>query len=205
MKLHDILTEAPGLISDTDEFDLKYPKTNSIRARQILNNPKSVIIWSYNDHIHLYELKNTYALVDTIKFTILYWVKYEITYSKFTEKQTVTQVEVWREKGEQQITSGIPKTVFYEILLPKTGNMLTDVLQTKDGKGFWLDRIGDAFKLGLYVYYVSLIPPREIIQLHNLQDVYTVEHKTWGNPAHIFRTKKIIITTTPIDNATQLT
>jgi hypothetical protein len=87
------------------------------------------------------------------------------------ELNTVCQTSVWRNK--EFMLSGFAKWVFFNILMPKNGNILSDCYQYLDGKRFWHSRIQEVLtsKKKFFVYAVSIYG-------ESAPHVYGLEHVT---------------------------
>ena len=83
---------------------------------------------------------------------VLYFVKHSIV--KSFSFAPIRQVLLCRLEYNLH-TTGLPKHVFFDILLPRYGSIVTDTQQTEKGKSFWLYACALAFKTGKYVYFVD--------------------------------------------------
>lgn len=109
-------------------------------------------------NIKLYSALHEFFVLDHLKQNLLYSVKFVegsklfIDASSGTQehKSFVTQINVWRNKFSTDL-EGVAKHIFWEKLLPIHNLMVTDARQTADGRTFWDNRIGEAFKLDLKV------------------------------------------------------
>lgn len=195
MNLEDLF-ESPQWI-ESQEFGLDKISSNISRAKELLGDSKQAMIAEIFPSVNLYKIANQYALinvVDQYSPVIWYYVKYETKYRKFLNNTCIQQVVVWRKMTEPK-TDGFAKKMFFDYLLPETGCIITDALQTSSGQRFWMARINDAFSLSLPVYMVDLMPPQKIIKLENPQDIDTLlsDESVWGDHKS-YQTKRIIIT-----------
>jgi hypothetical protein len=67
---------------------------------------------------------------------------------------------------------------------------------TPDGQHFWDNRVADALQNKSYVYYVNLLPHREIIRITSLKqyDELANSKEIWGDGTK-HQARRIIITT----------
>lgn len=63
---------------------------------------------------------------------------------------SVTQCVLWRRVGSI-FTRDITKRMFFSVLLPKYGAIMSDRQQTDNGHNFWIDRLADAVARNLRV------------------------------------------------------
>jgi hypothetical protein len=127
--------------------------------------------------IVLYDSRQTELLIglDNLNRKVVYYMRYDVQ-SIPNHGKVGVQTIIWREKGDSAVT-GLAKSVFFDYFLKKFGKVMTDDRQTGAGKVFWENRIDDAFKLKLYVYYVDL-KLGEFKRLNNYSEFATVEMET---------------------------
>lgn len=77
---------------------------------------------------------------------IVYLCKFEVSQGTQLFPHLVTQTEVWRALKEMP---GIAKRVFFDILYPKFGAILSDRIHTERGKEFWISCLKEADRKGL--------------------------------------------------------
>lgn len=103
------------------------------------------------------------------------------------ELHTLSQTSVWRNKNYGDLF-GIAKWVFDTILMPKNKNIMSDSIQSADGKNFWGRRIMEALMEHKHVYALWLYGAStlEVLQLEpltsldNLDDYYTTKDDLSG-------------------------
>lgn len=179
MKFQNLYEAPPRLVLPT-EFGLDDPIKNKNLANKLLTSKQSKKIKSLGNNIDLYEFPRQYALIDGSIPTIVYYVRFAITNYSFTGQQCITQLQVWRNDFYAE-SQGFAKYMFFDILLPKHGCILTSHLHTDpDGRRFWTNRINDAFNMSLNVYYISFIQPRIIKRIHSMNDLRNIKNQTWG-------------------------
>ncbi len=83
-------------------------------------------------------------------------------------------------------TLGLPHKVFFRILLPKYGSLISDSAQTDKGRRFWFYAIKEAFRTRHNVYFVDGRDEQNPAKLHLLvdwSDVMQVRDQVWGTSA----------------------
>jgi hypothetical protein len=84
---------------------------------------------------------------------LIYYMKYEVKQKNLLGCKTVTQTAVWKAEGQ-----GLPRNfvagVVFDILLKTFPAILSDRIQTEDGKKLWLDFMWFALDHG---YQVALV------------------------------------------------
>lgn len=168
MKIQD-LYETPMLIGDHDfepsinGFDLTDRTENTQAYEQIINSKRSNQLEKHNDSQYLYSYGDKIVLLNVVRRTVDYYVKVETGRFKLTGKHA-TQVEVWRTKDRS--VYGVVQKVFFDHILKSHDTILSDSLQTNEGRGLWSNLVGYAFDRGLNVYVVDL----NTGTLHHIKD-----------------------------------
>jgi hypothetical protein len=148
-----------------------------------------------------YKLGNRIALVDRVpRFPrrVVYYLQWKEVFHEFVGHRAITQVAVWRNR-DVLATRGVAARMFWEYLFPIHGVMLTDALQTADGRAFWLNRIGEALERNLSVCYLNLMPAlgtgkRELVKIEGVKEFerLAAEKEFWGKE-ELHRARKLII------------
>lgn len=168
MKIQD-LYETPMLIGDhdfeptIDNYDLTDAIENTQAYEKIINSSKTRQIEKHNDSQYLYVYGDKIVLLNVVRKTVDYYVKIETGKFKLTGKYA-TQVEVWRTKDRS--VYGVVQKVFFDHILKSHNTILSDSLQTNEGRGLWSNLVGYAFDRGLNVYIADL----NTGTLHNISD-----------------------------------
>lgn len=158
MKIQD-LYETPMLIGDNDydpsidNYDLTDASENTKAYTKITNSKKTKQLEKHNDSQYLYAYGDKIVLLNVVRKSVDYYVKVEVGKFKLTGKYA-TQVEVWRTKDRS--VYGVVQKVFFDHILKSHDTILSDSLQTNDGKGLWSNLVGYAFDRGLNVYVADL-------------------------------------------------
>ena len=158
MKIQE-LYETPMLIGDhafdpsIDGYDLTDSDENTKAYEKIMNSSKSRQIEKHNDSQYLYSYGDKIVLLDIKDKKVDYYVKIFQGKFKITGKYT-TQVEVWRSK--ERAVYGVVKKVFFDYILKSHTTILSDSLQTNEGRGLWVNLVSYAFERGHNVYVVDL-------------------------------------------------
>lgn len=197
MLIEELLFEMPKSINDVD-FNLPDPKIN---RRIAINFKRRGEILDADDELTFYKLKNTIGLIHQGTSgppRLIYYVQWKEIFHKLVGHTAITQVAVWRDKLSP-LSQGVASKIFWEFLLPITDVLMTDAMQSDDGKTFWINRIGEAFKHGLRVYYLSLMQtagkqPPELIEIENANHFERLarEKEFWGRE-DLHKARKIII------------
>lgn len=192
----ELLFEMPKSIVPV-ELDLDFEKSNKKLAVELLQDKSRELVKNFSEDVNLYEIRNQFVLIDEKERSIIYYMKWKEIFHKFINHQAASQVLVWRDKNKPY--ENIAKDIFFEYLLPKYKVVITDALQSPDGRTFWIRRIGNAFSLGLNVYYLSLLQTsadktRELIKIDSVADFERLnkEKNFWGETEK-FKTRKLII------------
>ncbi len=110
---------------------------------------------------------------------IVWLVKFEVIHRAWLPKKYTTQVALWR-GGTVILPSHTSSKLFFSIVFKRTGCMMSDRIQTVDGKRYWTARLGDAIGKGLKVALVDF-SKKSIQELNSIQEIHELEDLAWGN------------------------
>jgi len=199
MKLQDLF-EAPRNIPDLDnpsEFDLIDKEKNQLIYAEYTGKAYQYkkLILKLTDDVSIYQSGTELFALDTTHKLITYYMRYKVGNDKFVGGQYVWQSMVWANpQFYHRYLSGIPRKVFFDVLLPKFRVIITDSEQTWKGQRFWQISIGEAFNKNLNVYFAdfkskTLVKLKSDLELDDFQKKYDI----WGNTkAH--EMKRMVIT-----------
>lgn len=139
--------------SAIDGYDLTEPEENRQAFKKIINSKRTSQIEKHNDHQYLYGYGDKIVLLNVTRGTVDYYVKLEQGNFKLTGKY-ITQVEVWRSSNVP--VHGVVEKVFFDHILKSHDTVLSDSLQTNDGRRLWVNLVGYAFEKNKFVYVVDL-------------------------------------------------
>lgn len=178
--------EALPQLVDPTEFNLSDIETNESLLRELNKKPSkkkignlkstlgdSLPIWnsgSSND-------KGYYWIEHQGR--IVWLVKYEVIKRNWLPNHTTTQVALWR-GGTVIFSSQASSKLFFNIVFKRTGCILSDRVQTEDGKRFWTSRIRDSLQKKLHVALVDF-SKKLITEVSSLRDVENLSDSAWGN------------------------
>lgn len=108
----------------------------------------------------------------------------------------VTQVKVWRSLTAEGI-DGMSSHVFWEILFPEFGTVMSDSQQTDDGKTFWRRQLGRAIKNKFFAYIVN-------VSSGSIEKITTDTEKAFGPMVYgkdgIFKRWRLIISDVELES-----
>ena len=111
--------------------------------------PKVLLHTKLSPMTEEYYVHSIFRSIDLIQ----YCVKIEhIKIDGIRSLSTLSQTSVWRNK-EMINLPHIATWVFEKVLLPKNGNILSDSIQSAEGKDFWITRMADVFAERKYKVY----------------------------------------------------
>jgi hypothetical protein len=200
MKLSDFILENPQFATwNTSTFDS--PASNLAAAKKYIGNPNKKALEQLSPDCVLYELpaEGQYVAIKGVDLPapkLIYFVEYKIQQISYVGKSCACQIGVWRAAGNPEV-AGLPKKIFFDYLLPKTGCMVTDYKQTDRGARFWMDRIGDAFSYGYHVYGINTVEPQFKKEVTNIDELDAILDELYGHDDK-FQERKIIISKSPI-------
>ncbi|WP_375321606.1 hypothetical protein [Aliivibrio logei] len=177
----------PLLIPETDFSDqLRRPSTNKAAAKKFLTKyPKPYQLEGFiipEGYRFVTNKKGKQIRLidktDSSNPRIIYAVNIELSDKKIGQR-SCTQVMVWSDPVEEELTIGLPKKVF-SALLEEYVIMISDEEQTNDGKRFWERRLIQSLKNGHFVYfYDSFQLGSQLIQI-NTVDEFLEEYEPLG-------------------------
>ena len=107
---------------------------------------------------------------DTIKYCV------EVKALKTTglaSFNTLSQTSVWRDKNFNQLP-GLAKWVFYNVLVPVNRNIMSDAMQSKEGRNFWSIRMAEALSSHKNVYALML-QGKEAPDIKHIEQITSVD------------------------------
>lgn len=149
MKIQDLF-EMPYLMDSDVDFGLPYDKLNRRRLELLMHrNPQT---------LEIYKSGTLYGLEDTIFFVTQgrNLIDYFMQYIKFNHPifgNLATQVKLWRRSGLG--VKGLTGVVFYDHMLRNFDTMISDRVQSDDGRRFWIDRMGESYLDGKLVAIID--------------------------------------------------
>jgi len=128
----------------------------------------------------------------------IYAVRYSVTELKGLK--ATCQTSVWRDKDSPTAVS-VAAWVFFHKLLPRFGNIVSDAVQSQEGKAFWIRRSAEALRLGLYVYAIKTDAKKIlVVQQVNLSDTKWAA-KIWSTTDQDFQNRRLLISKTKLSIA----
>ena len=195
-----VSTSMPELIPDT-EFDLDVPETRLDMLKKLMDKSSAKKVGEFKG-MSLYKTGDDqqsgyWFLINSAGDDLAYVCKFVTlgASSLHFKSKVVTQVAVWRNL-DIYLTRKFPTYIFFNMLLPKYGVVMTDSQQTRAGRTFWQARIGDAIHKNLYVYTFDQ-NTRELQRLHNTDDLDNAAPYIWARDPK-FRTRRVLISQTPL-------
>lgn len=180
-----MLAELPKRIElSPDEFGLKNVEYNYRVASSILKHPQKTLVETYPRQRNLYRYQNRFILIDEESVMVLYYLSWKEEFFKILNTTVTTEVLHWRNRGQTMMGfANLTRHVFFDLLLPLRGAVLSDSLHTPSGEAFWVKIIEESFDRNLGVYYLNFLPVnthvnREIIQLHDKNDFLDLTNPT---------------------------
>ena len=163
---------------------LQYEKHNTIETIEgcpLIQIPKHMDFDGQQVHeIGLIEKLNPPYLSYCVKFVDF----------KFHRLHCATQVRVWH-SGHH---GGITKHVFYNVILDQYDAVITDTMQSAEGRRFWENQWYEAFRRqNFYVYYIDLErslyqPVRTDLEFHHV----VMNREPWGDGVQ-YNTRRFMI------------
>jgi hypothetical protein len=196
MKINNLILEAPALTDEVTSY-LDDPIKNQRRLEKLSTAHKEHL-FDVNKNTHVFKIhtdnEEIYVAIDSIDMKIVYYMSYEFDKHRLLGL-FVNQSFVWVDKTYPN-AKGLPKKIFFDYLLKEHNIVITDSIQTWDGRDFWLRRLLDAFQKHLYVYYIDLEsdhiePVHQYMAIHKLDTKYHI----WAKQAF---SKRLLISTTKL-------
>ena len=192
MKIREILLESPQDIGGYNPEELHDADMNTELYTQYKMNSRKTLLYSLSDTSNVYTTANSVFCLDDDFEHVSYEMEFK-TKSHAVIGDFVWQASVWREGIGSPKT--LPAQVFFDYLLPKYETIITDSKQSWDGRRFWIDRIRDAFSMGLNVYFFDF-SNSNLVKMDSEQDWNAFHKKNqkliWG-AAPVFQMKRMVI------------
>jgi len=110
---------------------------------------------------------------------LIWLVKFETIRKTWLPCKATTQVALWR-TGHIAFIEGATKTLFFNVVLPRTGCVLSDRLQTEDGRRFWTARLRDALNLDFNIALANF-DRHEVASVTTFRQVFELSAAAWGD------------------------
>lgn len=169
-------------------------KTNKAWVSKHIPIAQRVGIWKNGKLLHV-QTKNKqafYFLLDETQTQAVYAVRYNVI-SCPGLPEACCQTSLWRDSASAQSVS-IAAWVFFHKLLPRFGSVLSDGVQSNEGKAFWLRRCFEAEELGYYVYAVHTDKGKAIsVQPARLTSLKWTT-RLWSTVDKSFQNRRLLIT-----------
>lgn len=185
MKLSNLF-EMPQLIGEVD-FDLDDRERNRIVCNSL--RPSAVELFTFRNVVIKKSGKHIYA--ERGDGLMPYLIETERKWIGAVNKQAMIQRGLWRDAAISSI-AGLTKKVFFEVLLPQTGMVASDRQQSDDGRRFWVLRVSEALEMGLFVYLVDVMGPKELTRIKSHEQFDGMQSEIWGTDPK-FKTKLLLI------------
>lgn len=109
----------------------------------------------------------------------------------------MSQIGIWRDTYSD-ISLGIVEKIFFEILVDRFNNIVTDISQSERGKKMWIRLLGmEEYMKSLHAYFIDL-NSGEIIPLMSQKDAIDMENDIWKENDKTAQKKLILITKYPL-------
>jgi hypothetical protein len=162
------LFEMPGLLSGSESFGLDEGPRNLTVASSMLEHGRKTLFENDKCWIILTGTSDGWiGLISKANKKLYYFVKYE-SMSLPLVGGTATQVELWRHRAVSEYYPNITQYIFFDVLLPKFGAVMSDTLQTVAGMDFWIRMLGFALNKNMKIEMADFVAD-------------TVEHFDGGN------------------------
>lgn len=156
MRTHiDLITrlfEAPSLMGTDCDFGMASPDRRRKIARWASEESRTTVI-EETDEFRLLKVEagggGHFLVVDKAGGEAKLMVRYDIAAHPGLGR-AATQIELWRDVAYAP-ANGQARRVFFEFLLPLTGTVLSDAIQTRDGMRFWINMMATSHASGLEV------------------------------------------------------
>lgn len=163
------------------------PANNAATTAGLLAHTNCELIHTFSDGYELYgvrELGHGTYFVPMLDGSAGYVVHYENV--RFWPLDALCQVGVWR-NPKFLSADPVAQLVFWNVLLPRFGAMVSDRIQTEHGMRFWTRALGRAFSKGKNVYFLKLNTEGthgKVIEIYRVQSPLDFEKRfaaqAWG-------------------------
>lgn len=197
------LSEMPREIYPADDqLGFRESRENTKLAQGILKSSKSILVEVTDLGNRLYKNGNKFILVDSHNVKVLYYIKWQDVYVNLINKQ-VSKINLhWRDRRIFE-SRNLSTHVFFDLLLPINGSIMTDYKQTEHGRNFWFKVIDESLNRKLNVLVVNFLQTdqnnkNQIIPIKNRMDFHSLlisdgeGNSPWGRQQK-FEARRIII------------
>jgi hypothetical protein len=188
-----MLMEMPKIMKSWDPEELIDADKNRENYLELYKEQRKKLAFNLSANSNMYEWRDNFFVLDIEEELITYDMTYKLG-SCIELGDFVWQSGVWINPVYNYI-EGVAAKMFFEILLKRHHTILTDSIQTFDGKRFWERCIGKAFNKGLNVYYFDFLT-KELEKIDNLHEWEMFKKKNkdiWGKTDR-HKMKRMLIT-----------
>ena len=197
-----------GIYESPQRFDPSNPELgfdvtniNQKLAYEVLSS-RAILVQTTKLGNSLYKCGNLFILVDPHRVVVLYYMKWVDEYYNLLGTTVAREVLHWRNRGVFE-SRNLTSHVFFDLMLPIHGCVMTDIMHTSPGEGFWLRMVDEAFDRELHVYHIDFLQskarPRPEVRLladkmdfHSLLITDSATQSPWGDE-HKFNARRIVI------------
>ncbi len=192
----NITLSMPQLIYPRDDqFVLGNTEINKKQLEIFRKLPRTNIITHNDIPVYLTRFKGKDTLYAEFQDQIVYFMTMGIKTYDLVNRSCVTQLLVWKQKTVPFELDDLPMNIFFDFLVKRYKNVLSDSQQTEGGSRFWINRIKESIQKGINVYYCDFVKKTiEKVDRNNLQNFISLAWST----AKIDRSKRFLITTDAI-------
>jgi hypothetical protein len=204
------ICEMPRRIYPVDpDLGFTVEKNNRDLASEIIKSKNTIQLESTKLGNILYKYGNKFVLVDPYRMMVLYYLSWKDKYYKYLNSTVSQEVLHWRDRGLYE-TIDLSSHVFFDLLLPIHGKIMTDFIHTNSGERFWLRRINETFNKNLHIYCIYFLQTtdssRKIVKVKDdlsfksllISPDNKLSNNPWGYD-NKFEARRILITQEPLD------
>lgn len=144
------LFEMPYLDAGQIDWGLSDPVRNGRRSGLIQHTPHTILRSDQFGALYrrVRPQGGDFAHIATKTGLITYFMEYTTTQRGVFGK-SATQIKVWATIAPGMV--GIAADIFFNVMLAEFDSMISDRIQTDDGRRFWLRRMAEAIQKGMHV------------------------------------------------------
>ena len=162
--------EAAPSLTDSTDFGMNIDSSSDQFLSKLMNSKPRLLEDRGSSKLYVTGTQKGYYFLVSSKNKLIYFNKYIDINKGLVGKPTVTQIAVWRAMGGPLSSIGVVKSTIFRYMLPRFKILMSDRIQTLDGRRLWLDLMGTALDED---YHVALVDfqMRKVLSLESLTEL----------------------------------
>ena len=108
----------------------------------------------------------------------IWWVQLSKSKPDWLPVRPVTQIALWKDRN-YTFVEHLTQKMFFEFILKRNKSVMSDSMQTNDGRIFWQRRVVEALIRGINVAFLDF-KTQEMVTIEHASELEELFKKSWG-------------------------